>query len=113
MTQQQAGQLRHRAEVWQRATSGTAIGTRGESLRAFVARETRYANFKFLSGRELEQARKVYAATTAEVVIRKPSGYTISTQDRIKFGSVTYGIGAVIPMGESFQDLQLLLFEVT
>lgn len=113
MTQIQSGRLRHRVQVWQRATSGTAIGTRGESIRAFELKETRYGTFEFLTGKELEQARKVYSATTARATLRKPSGYAISTQDRIKFGGLTYGIGAVIPQGEAFQDLQLLLFEVT
>jgi len=105
-----SGSLRHRIEIWKR--DGQAIGARGESIAVHSLRDTRYATFEYLSGRELEIARKVYAETTASVMIRTPS-YGVTTKDRVKFRNVEYGIGAAIPQGEGFEFTKLLLFETS
>lgn len=110
MTLFAAGDLRDRVQLLSRATT---TGTRGESTASYTVADTRFARFAYLSGRELEQARKVYADATAEVKIRKPSAYTVTPQYRVRFGGVDYGVGAVIPSGDDFMDLKLLLYVIT
>ena len=105
-----AGSLRHRVEIWKR--DGETTGARGQATATFTLRDTRYATFDYLSGRELEIARKVYAETTASVMIRTPS-YGVTTKDRVKFRGIEYGIGATIPQGEGFEFTKLLLFETS
>jgi len=111
MTTYQAGQLRHRVTVQRLNREYT--GTRGEATSSFVDLESRYAMFEYLSGTELEQARKVYSETSARVSMRKPMAYTLTKKDRIKYQGVVYGIGSIVPAGDNFQDLQILLSEVT
>lgn len=111
MTTYNAGDLRDMVQIWRRATATT--GSRGEATVAFTLLDTRFAKFEYLQGRELEQARKVYSDTSSQVKIRKPAAYTLTTQDRVKFRGVSYGVGAIILTGDDYQDVQLLLFEVT
>lgn len=111
MTTYNAGDLRDRVQVWRRATP--TKGTRGEATVAFTLLDTRFAKFEYLQGRELEQARKVYSETSSQVKIRKPVAYTLTVQDRIRFQAKEYGIGAIIPNGDDYRDLQILLTEVT
>jgi SPP1 family predicted phage head-tail adaptor len=92
----------------QRRTADT-VGSRGQATVAFTDLETRWAEFSFLSGRELENARKVYAETTASVRIRKPYQYELTTKHQLKFRGDTFGIGAIIPVAPRFEELTLLL----
>lgn len=110
MTEQRAGTLRDIVSVMRMGDD--AVGTRGQRTATFSEYEKRWARFEYLSGTELERARKIYAETTASCVIRKPTAHTITTKDRIQFKSVTYGIGSVTPSSEYHNDLILLLAEV-
>ena len=110
MTEQRAGTLRDRVAILRMGDD--AVGSRGQRVATFSVLESRWANFEFLSGNELEQARKIYTATTASCIIRKPTNDTITTKDRVRFKSVDYGIGSVTPSGEAHNDLILLLAEV-
>jgi len=110
MTEQRAGSLRDRIAILRMGED--AVGTRGQRTATFDELETRWAKFEFLSGSELERARKVWAETTASCIIRKPTSYTITTKDRVQFKSVDYGIGSATPSGEDHKDLILLLAEV-
>ena len=110
MTEQRAGSLRDRVSIMR--VGADAVGTRGQRVATFSEYEKRWARFQYLSGTELERARKVYAETTASCVIRKPTNHTITTKDRIQFKSTTYGIGSATPSGEDHNDLVLLLAEV-
>ena len=105
-----AGELRDRIGILKLAAG--AVGTRGQRVQTFNLHETRFAQFEYLSGVELERARQVHAQTTARVTIRKPS-YAIDTEYRISFKGKTYGVGAVIPIFDTFHGLQILLAEIT
>lgn len=92
----------------QRKASSTS-GSRGQNTIAFTTLDSRWSEFVFLSGRELENARKVYAETTANVRIRKPHQYTLTTKDQIVFRGETFGIGAIIPIAPRFEEVNLLV----
>ena len=110
MTEQKAGSLRDRIDVLRIGTD--EVGSRGQRVAEFFVLDSRWSKFAFLSGSELEQARKIWTTTNASCIIRKPSDYTITTKDRVRFKGIDYGIGAVMPSGESHDDLNLLLAEV-
>jgi len=111
MTDFRAGELRERCQVLRMGV--TAVGDRGQREATFTVHDTRWCNFDYLTGNVLERARKVYANATAQVSMRLPTAYTITTKDRIRFKSKDWGIGAVIPSAESHNDLILLLAEVS
>jgi SPP1 family predicted phage head-tail adaptor len=105
-----AGELRDRVEILKLADG--ALGSRGQRVQLFGVLERRWAQFEYLSGVELERARQVHAQTTARVTIRTPN-YAIDTEYRVKFRGKTYGVGAVIPIFDTFHVLQILLSEVS
>lgn len=110
MTEISSGDLRDRLTIFR--LDSDAVGSRGQSTGVFTVIDCRYAKFEYLTGSELEQARKIYSQTTARAIIRKPSKYNLSMTDRVSFRAVAYGIGAIIPSSFGFGDLTLLLSEI-
>jgi len=92
----------------QKRTAET-VGSRGQNTIEFTDYDERWAEFVFLSGRELENARKVYAEATANVRIRKPYQYELTTKHQLVFRGDTFGIGAIVPVAPRFEELNLLV----
>jgi SPP1 family predicted phage head-tail adaptor len=110
MTAIKSGDLRDRVSILK--LDSATVGDYGETAGTFAAYESRSARFEYLAGNELEQARKVWASTTARIMIRKPQKYSITTEYRISFGGAVWGIGAIIPVDDSHGDLLLFVAEI-
>ena len=88
----QAGKLRHYVTVEEYNQTGT--GTRGQQTGDW---ETLYANVPAeivnMTGRELEQARQVWATATDKITIRYHA--SITTKHRVSFDGQVFNIQSV------------------
>jgi SPP1 family predicted phage head-tail adaptor len=100
-----AGKLRHRVTI-KDPPPGT--GSRGQATGSWTANPARSAEVIPLKGRELEIARQVYHKTTHRIRIRKPTDYTVTTQQRIAFKGADHAIGDVADDPEAV-DVYLVL----
>lgn len=101
--------MRDRVSVLRRTTT---IGDRGQDTSTFAQIDKRWAEFEYLTSRELESARKIFAEATAKARIRKPYQFTITTQDRVSFRGEQFGIGGVVPVSDRFEYVDLLLSRI-
>lgn len=105
MTTTAAGTMRHRVTVQMRTT---ALGSRGQSTEAWSSVDSRWASVVELSGSESEEVRKTVATATTRIRMRKPLSYSLNSKYRIRFNSETYAIGSITPVGEDFDDIDVI-----
>lgn len=104
-----AGKLRHRLVVERLTESQSA--TTGEVADAWAAVATYWALVEPLAGDELFESRQVAPEITHKVTLRY--GADVTTADRITWGSRTFGILAMIDVGERREQLELSCKELT
>lgn len=102
------GRLRHRVVV-QRATD--AIDQYGDQTKSWANLATVWAAVEPLNGRELFTAQQTQSQVSTRITIRPIVGQTITSKDRIKFGSRYFDIQSVINVEERNIELQLLCVE--
>lgn len=84
-------ELRHYGDI---EANTTATGSRGQQSASWSAKHSAVPmKIKSLTGREAEIARQLVATATNEIVIRHKE--SITTEDRITWGSRTFNIGFV------------------
>lgn len=105
MTNIQAGTLRTRATFYRRTTS---TGSRGQLADSYTELGPRSVQIKWLSGSEVEQARQIFSTASVEVTMRKPREFTLVARDQMRIGTDRFGIGAVLPSDEEFNDIRLV-----
>lgn len=102
----QAGRLRHRITIQQKAPTRDSFG--GE-VEAWTAVATVSASVEPLDGREFLEARQLQAEVTTRIRIRYRTG--IVPQMRVVWGSHTYDVQAVIDPASRRRELQLMCKE--
>ncbi len=102
-----AGTLRGRVTVQARTV---AYSTRGQSTEVWtdVVGGTRWAGVTHLTGTEFEQARQVVATATTRIEMRNPKSFALTTDHRLVYKSVNYNIGAILPVGDNDEDINIL-----
>ena len=100
-----AGKLRHRVEI-QRIT-GTERSPQGAEIHTWTTIDTVWGEIKPVSGMELWSADQAQGRVDTLITIRY---YELTAKDRVKHGSVTYSIKAV--MNEETRDKQTVIHAV-
>lgn len=88
-----AGLLRHQVTI---SRPSTSVGDRGERTGAATTVASSVpCSIETLAGRELEQARQLYATATVRVAMYVASSWAVAPGDYLTFGSRTLYIGHV------------------
>lgn len=101
-----AGRIRHRLTLQRRDST---IGSRGQKATTFSDVATMRAAVETLSGREAEQARRLFASATLKVTTRYIAGVTV--EDRFALGDRVLNIGHVHNWRERNEWLIILCAE--
>ena len=101
-----AGKLRHKLELQRNSPSRNAVG---EEVADWRTIEVFWGAIIPLSGRELLNAQQGAAEMSHRIERRYVSGITAT--DRVKFGSRTFDINAVINVDERDRELHLMCME--
>ncbi len=102
----QAGKLRHRVTINQKATTRDAAGAEIEAWTTF---DVVWGSVEPMRGQEYLEANRIGAAVDTRIRIRYLSGVLPSMQ--VVFGAHTYNIVSVINVGERNIEMQLMCKE--
>jgi SPP1 family predicted phage head-tail adaptor len=105
----QAGKLRHRIII-QKQTLGAADAY-GEPARTWSTWAGRWSSIEPISGREIQYARSFAGTVSHKITLRHLD--VVATTYRVKFGSRTFAINAVITPREVKDELWLFCTEST
>jgi len=101
-----AGRLRHRVGIQSQTTS---LDVYGEDTGSWVTGATVWASVEPISGNERIQSNAMEATTTHRVRMR--GGATVTTDNRLLFGSRVLEIESIADMGERGISKELLCRE--
>lgn len=103
-----AGELRHRVAIQAKAST---YDSRGQNSASWSTSTTVWAQIETLTGKELEQARKNYADATHRVTMRYLSAATLTTKNRLLFGSRALNIGSINKVDQVSESLIVICGE--
>ena len=106
----QAGRLRNRITIQQRATTQDSAGEPSNTWTTFA---TVWASVEPIRGREFFEAQKTSSSVTNRIIIRYSSTVaSVAPKMRVNFGSKYYDIEAVLNLEERDKEIHLMCAEV-
>jgi SPP1 family predicted phage head-tail adaptor len=104
-----ARNLRHKIII---QSPSSSVDSRGQISGTWSDSATRFAQVRKMSGTEATASHQLYASATWKIVIRWESDLVISTDYRIKYGSLVLMIGSISNVKERNREYEILCSEV-